>query len=103
MSILHFFQIACDTIKKEYVLRLRYDGPKTQPNETLYLDSVLLFNIYCRLPEAMALLGKFNNYHNKAVKNSDEAIQLVATTLEPPDQFYWHSYKFAIPVYHIPC
>ena len=100
---LTFFQIAWDTIKKEYVLGLRYDGPQTQPNETLYLDFVSLFHIYCRLPEAMDLLRKFNNHHNKPVKNSDEAIQLVATTLEPPNQFYWHSHKFVIPVYHIPC
>ena len=72
-----FRSIAWDTVNKQYVVGLRvYYGPKFAAVETIYIDFETITMLFKRLPEAISLLNKFNNFEIKEVKNLFAAFRL---------------------------
>ena len=90
-----FIHISWDTINKKYALGLRvYDGMANKSIETIYFDFETSSLLYNRLPEALSILDKFNNYDIKPLPNYEAVYHLSQTVLQPQDRKNWGASEF---------
>ena len=89
-----FVSICWDSVNKQYVVGLRvYYGPKYPFVETIYIDFETIF-FFKRIPEAISLLNKFNNYEIKQVNNYFAALRLSEMALTFQDRDNWGACEF---------